>query len=118
MNSLLMFFPLRYLISIIVLSIFAVLCIIYLVYYIRLKKHEEEQQKTIYEIYTAAHGKTDYDGSAFDKETEERIMRLQEQSEGQMTIDDIIANTEDDDGTLFGSFDEGPDEITGSYKPE
>ncbi len=120
MNTLLFTLPVKYIIAIIGLSIFAVLCVIFLVDYIKLKKHDEEQQKKIDELYSGLRaGKPDYECTVYDKETEEKIKRFQEHREGQMTIDDVMPVSSNDSDTLIGKFDnEGMEEITGSYKPE
>ena len=110
-----------YIVTIVASSIFLVLLIIFLCMYISNNKKQRELQNELRKMYVDKNApKLDYDCAVYDEEV---IRKLEgnKNSDGQLTIDDVIQSTGTpaSDETVFASVEvENVEEITGNYQPE
>lgn len=99
-----------YIIIIVAGSLYALLFFIGLIVYVYGRQKQFEKQRMIEAMYAdPGLAKMDYDFSMYDERTS-RLISVSH-SDGQLTIDDLIADN------TPGTFEEGMEEITGTYKP-
>ena len=97
----------KYIVAIVAGAIFAAMFIICVAVWLYTKHKQKILRESITKMYNdPALGKMEYDFAAYDEETN-RILNASN-SGGQITIDDIIENSAEN---------EGLEEITGNYKP-
>ena len=97
----------QFIIALVSIGIFAVLCICYLVYYLKTKKGEQERLNIINTMYVDPdYRKADFESIAFDSEAE--IILPDGNREGQLTIDDVMNST----------VQSKEKEITGNYRKD
>ena len=111
----------EHIVMIIVGALFIVLFVVFLILYFRRKKSEAERKAEMENMFSDKNlAKMDYDCAVYDEETE-KLLAQRKQSEGQMTIDDVInASTEENIGEpVFQTVaKEGMEEIKGNSKPD
>lgn len=112
---------LKYILAIVGGGLFLIAVIVFLVYLIRIRNKEAEQMEYLEKMYSDKNlVKMDYDFAVYDEETEKILAQMHNNDDGQLTIDDVMAKANLASGdTVFGTVDtEGPEEITGNYKPD
>lgn len=96
----------QYIVAIVGVSLFAVLCLCYLIFYIKTKRKEADKMQNVIDMYSNPdYRKADYDCMPYDKETQ-RILSERQSRDGQLTIDDVIKP----------AVQAKEEEITGNYK--
>lgn len=111
----------KYIVTIVVCRTFVLLCLVYLIYALYLRKVRIRKQEEITKNYTDKNlAQMQYDFAVYDKETERMLERGSEMPEEQVTIYDVLSdNKADRKEEVFGKIEEeGIEEITGNYKPE
>lgn len=103
MNVIAAIIEFRYILALVCISLYAVLCLVYLIFYVRNKKAEGERLQSVLRMYENVAGKNGFDYAPYDKETERLLS--ERGKDGQITIDDVMKP-------------QTADEITGNYKPE
>lgn len=93
----------RYILALVCVSLYAVLCLVYLIFYVKNKKAEAERLQSVLRMYENIAGSNGFDDTPYDKETERLLS--ERGKDGQITIDDVIKP-------------QVTEEITGNYKPE
>ena len=111
----------KYIVTIVVCGTFVLLCLVYLIYALYLRKLRIRKKEEITKNYTDKNlAQMQYDFAVYDKETERMLERGSEMPEEQVTIYDVLsANKAYRKEEVFGKIEEeGIEEITGNYKPE
>ncbi len=96
----------RYIFALACVSLFAVLCFVYLIFYIKNKKKSEERLQGVLRMYENRANKFEYDCAPYDAETQRLLS--ERKKDGQLTIDDV----------MLAPVHRENEEITGRYKPE
>ncbi|MCH5147867.1 MAG: hypothetical protein J1G05_00700 [Clostridiales bacterium] len=108
-----------YIVTIVASSIFLLLLIIFMCMFIVNNKKQRELQNELRKMYVDKNApKLDYDCAVYDEEVKRK---LESNTDGQLTIDDVIQSTgtPTSDETVFASVEvENVEEITGNYQPE
>ena len=111
----------EHIVMIIVGALFIVLFVVFLILYLKRKKSEAERKAEMENMFSDKNlAKMDYDCAVYDEETE-KLLAQRKQSEGQMTIDDVMnASTEENIGEpVFQTVaKEGMEEIKGNSQPD
>lgn len=111
----------EHIVMIIIGALFIVLFVVFLILYFRRKKSEAERKAEMENMFSDKNlAKMDYDCAVYDEETE-KLLAQRKQSEGQMTIDDVMnaVGEESIEEPVFQTVaKEGMEEIKGNYKPD
>ncbi len=109
--------PFKYIIVIVDASLFFLLFTLYIILSVRGKKREALRKEEMEKMYCDKNLTTmEYDCAVYDEETE-KLIRDKQAEGGQLTIDEVMASSSDDN--VFQTVEkEGLEEITGNYKPE
>lgn len=111
----------EHIVMIIIGALFIVLFVVFLILYFRRKKSEAERKAEMENMFSDKNlAKMDYDCAVYDEETE-KLLAQRKQSEGQMTIDDVmnVSPEENIEEPVFQTVaKEGMEEIKGNYKPD
>lgn len=110
----------EYIMAIVVGSLFLVLFVVFIIFYVKNKKEEELQRQRLEQMYADKNlVKMEYDYSDYDEETE-RILAARTERRKQISFNDIypsaIPSAENSASTTVDA--DGLEEITGNYKPE
>ena len=100
----------KYILSIVVFAIFALMLMIWLCTFVYNKNRDIKRRNRIEDMYNdESLAKMEYDFAVYDDNTERMIS--QSSTESQLTIDDVLIDS------AVTPVDEGMEEITGNYKP-
>ncbi len=101
----------KYIFSIIVFSVFALILIVWLASFFYNKKKESKRREELEKMYNDENlAKMEYDFAPYDEKTA-RLANTS-RTEGQLSIYDVMIEN------AANSSEEGLEEITGNYKPE
>lgn len=96
----------RYILALVCVSLYAILCFVYLIFYIKNKKKSEERLQGVLRMYESRANKIEYDCAPYDVETQRLLS--ERNKDGQLTIEDV----------MLAPVHRENEEITGKYKPE
>ena len=111
---------LKYILTIIGVSIFLIMFLVFVIFTSRSRKREAMLMESLEKMYADKNlAKMDYDFAVYDGELE-KILAKRQMPDGQLTIDDFMDSSAPNPvDSVFQTVDtEGVEEIQGTYKPE